>query len=186
MLGRGERPLDTNVGLAEGLDYAHAQDPPVLHCDIKPGNIIITPDHEAKLLDFGIAQGIQESVTRLTGQATMTPLYASPEQLRGEPLAAASDTYSLAAVLYECLAGQPCIAPRGNLAWQILHREYVPLETACPCVNAALEAGLAKSPGNRPGSAVQLLHMVSPVGGQEVHPAPGCARCPTCWGRRSW
>lgn len=92
------------------VQFAH--DHNVLHRDIKPGNILVTKDGFPKLLDFGIAKVLDaspgESGAALTmaGPRPMTPQYASPEQVRGEPLGPASDIYSLGTVLYELLTGQ--------------------------------------------------------------------------------
>lgn len=83
----------------------------VVHRDIKPGNILVTNDGEPKLVDFGIAKLLdptagREASTR-TGMRLLTPEYASPEQVRGEPVTTATDVYALGAVLYELLAGAP-------------------------------------------------------------------------------
>ncbi|HZX95997.1 MAG TPA: serine/threonine-protein kinase [Myxococcales bacterium] len=93
--------------LLDAVDFAHRR--LVVHRDLKPGNVLVGPDGNAKLLDFGISRivhpGDEGDATR-TGQRALTPAYASPEQLRGERAAVASDVYSLGVMLYEVLAGR--------------------------------------------------------------------------------
>jgi len=92
----------------EAVQYAHSH--LVIHRDIKPSNILVTARDEVALLDFGIAKLVvdglakETELTQLGGRA-LTPSYASPEQIAGDPLTTASDTYSLGVVLYELLIG---------------------------------------------------------------------------------
>ena len=106
-------PLRQRLGLF--LDVcravAHAHRNLVVHRDLKPSNILITPEGAPKLLDFGIAKilspeaGGDAATLTMAGGPPLTPDYASPEQVRGEPVTTATDVYSLGAVLYELLTG---------------------------------------------------------------------------------
>lgn len=91
--------------VAEAVQYAHEHG--VVHRDLKPSNILVKSDGSLRLVDFGIAKQLDpdRAVTR-TQFRPMTPAYASPEQLRGEPVGVSTDVYSLGMVLYELLAGE--------------------------------------------------------------------------------
>jgi non-specific serine/threonine protein kinase/serine/threonine-protein kinase len=101
----------------------HAHQSLIVHCDLKPGNILVTPEGSPMLLDFGIAKLLDPTSMGISAQAAMTrqraftPDYASPEQLRGEPVTTATDIYALGVVLYELLTGHsPYRANTGSLA----------------------------------------------------------------------
>ena len=106
--------------VARAVAFAHSR--LVVHRDLKPSNILVTADGQVRLLDFGIAKLMEgdrtqeTQLTQLAGRA-LTLDYASPEQIRGEPIGTASDVYSLGVVAYELLAGaKPYKLKRGSAA----------------------------------------------------------------------
>lgn len=131
---------------------AHAHTRLVVHRDLKPTNILVTASGEVRLLDFGIAKLLQEGVagdatelTHLAGRA-LTPDYASPEQIRGEPIGTTSDVYSLGVVAYELVTGaRPYSlkgAGAGGLADAIANVEAAPASRA-PATDPDLKRQLA-------------------------------------------
>ncbi|MGI8819782.1 MAG: protein kinase domain-containing protein [Chthoniobacterales bacterium] len=110
--GQQQLPVAARLVLFEkicsAVAYAHQQ--LVIHRDLKPGNIRVTPEGEPKLLDFGIARLLGDETQRpeqtITLAGMMTPDYASPEQVCGERMTTASDVYSLGVILYELLTGE--------------------------------------------------------------------------------
>ena len=107
---RSRRRLELFLDICSAVQFAHGQ--LVVHRDLKPSNILVDAGGSAKLLDFGIAKlldaGAQDAgdATELGQARPLTPAYAAPEQLRGEPVSVATDVYSLGCVLYEMLAGR--------------------------------------------------------------------------------
>jgi serine/threonine protein kinase/tetratricopeptide (TPR) repeat protein len=97
------------LDVCAAVQHAHANQ--VVHRDLKPGNILVTPDGQAKLLDFGIAKLLEPatpvpSPSTRTGERLLTPEYASPEQIRGDPVTPASDVHALGVLLHRLLTGR--------------------------------------------------------------------------------
>jgi eukaryotic-like serine/threonine-protein kinase len=109
--------LEVFQKVCDAVKYAHQN--LIIHRDIKPSNILVTADGMPKLLDFGIAKLLNsedlENTTTAMQSRMLTPEYASPEQLNGQPITTATDVYSLGVVLYELLSGvRPFKSDRGN------------------------------------------------------------------------
>ena len=138
---------------AGALDTAHAAG--VVHRDIKPGNLLLDDHDRLAVGDFGIARVAWEDQLTATGQVLGTAAYLSPEQAMGEPATAASDIYALAVVAYELLTGSRPFEAEHFAAQARAHIEDpVPAaSTRAPelsrAVDAVLERGLAKEPGDR-------------------------------------
>lgn len=114
--------LDIIARVADALAYAHGQK--IVHRDIKPGNIIFNPDDGAiRITDFGIAKITDDSRTR-TGSVMGSPLYMSPEQLKGQTVTGASDIYSLGVTLYKLVSGETPFQGEtlANITYQILNK----------------------------------------------------------------
>jgi len=150
---------ERQLPLAERVDVllqvmaavAHAHGRLVVHRDLKPSNILVSADAKVSLLDFGIAKLLEGEVTqdtaltRAAGHA-LTPDYASPEQIRGEPLGTASDIYSLAVVAYELLAGSRPYHLKRDLKRDLRRANAVALAEAMATVQPPLASDTADDP----------------------------------------
>lgn len=158
---RGPLPAAEVVSLgrqvASGLAGAHALG--VIHRDVKPANLMVGPDGAVKILDFGSAKSRGARALTAQGVVLGTPLYMSPEQLRGDKLRPATDVWSLAVVLVECLQGAHPFAggSRRQTLMNVLHRAAVirsaGWEQLSTGQRTALEAALSKDPGGRPAAS---------------------------------
>jgi serine/threonine-protein kinase len=158
------------VGQA-ALALAAAHEAGVVHRDVKPANIIVTPDGQVKLTDFGIARLGDGSGHTATGEVLGTPHYISPEQALGAPATAASDVYALGIVTHEMLTGRRPFdhdLPVATAMAQV-HDDPPPLPESVPADLQALVAScLAKSPADRPVDALAVAAAVGATGAETV------------------
>ncbi|MCI0342275.1 MAG: protein kinase, partial [Planctomycetales bacterium] len=155
-------------GVAAGLGAAHAAG--IVHRDVKPGNILIDPRNEPKLVDFGLARASDQSQSLTgTGAVMGTPDFMSPEQCRGEPATPASDVYSFGVTFYRALAGR--LPFEGGSPLEVIHKhlraEPVPPSALVPDLprpwSELVERCLAKDPRERFRDGSELLAAVEAV-----------------------
>ncbi len=144
--------LDVGIKIASALDMALKHD--LLHCDIKPGNILFNSDHEPKLVDFGLAR--KAGAEQESGEFTRgTPFYVAPEKIKREPETFLSDMYSLGATLYHAITGHvPFDASTPDEVVQAhVYTPLTPANQVEPAISQAtsdaLTRALAKNPGDR-------------------------------------
>lgn len=166
--------LTMHIGICIGaaLDCAHRAN--LVHRDIKPGNILITPDGRVLLTDFGIAKGLDGGDDDLTSPNVMmgTAKYLSPEQVRGRKLDGRADLYSLGLVLYECLAGRvPFLGETdADTALARLNRDPTDITRLRPTLPHGLAALihrlLARRPDDRYATGAELRAELQRIAGQ--------------------
>ncbi len=157
-----QRALEIVAEVCRALDQAHRSG--IVHRDIKPGNVMLTPHGDVKVMDFGIARAVAASSTTMTQTAAVmgTAHYLSPEQARGEHVDARSDIYSAGCLLYELLTGSPPFTGDTPVAvaYQHVREDPVPpsrhVRDISPSVDAVVLKAMAKNPANRYQSAGEM------------------------------
>ncbi len=152
--------IDLAIQICAGVGAAHRVG--LVHCDVKPQNILVTPDGRAKVVDFGIARALEAKATENEEAMWATPQYAAPEQTQGYPLSPATDVYAIGVILYEMLAGRLPFQGRTaqELATQHAQSSPPPLTRWTPQVPPRVEQivlqALSKEPARRYRTATQL------------------------------
>jgi len=150
-----ERVADLIAQIADGLD--HARGYAIVHRDVKPANVMVSPSGRAKLTDFGVAH-LQSSTMTQTGMALGSPKYMSPEQVLGQPVDPRSDIFSLGVLLYELLVYRtPFESPNDSTVLTLMNRiardPHQPVREINPAIPAGfdviLNRALAKTPDGR-------------------------------------
>jgi serine/threonine-protein kinase len=152
-----KKVLNIVAQTARALYAAHTQG--LVHRDIKPGNLLITPDNDVKITDFGIARVADQVSLTATGQVMGTVQYLAPEQATGKPATAATDIYALGVVAYEALAGSRPFSGDSQMVIAMAHINDAPPalpEFIDPAVAELVMECLAKKAEHRPANALIL------------------------------
>ncbi len=168
--------LDMLEQTGRALQVAHAAG--LVHRDVKPGNILITPTGQVKLTDFGIAKAVDAAPVTQTGMVMGTAQYIAPEQALGEDATAASDVYSLGVVGYEAVSGKRPFTGDGALTVAMKHIKETPAPLPAdlpPNVRELIEITLVKNPGMRYSTGGQFADAVAAVRSGRRPPRPNAA-----------
>lgn len=161
---------------AQALDYAHQRG--VIHCDIKPSNIMLTPEGEVKIGDFSIAQQLAGDATQLIGMVG-SPKYMSPEQIREDLVTSQTDLYSLGVVAFELLTGKSPYSATNlhQLLYKIEQAEPPPLRELRPEAPAVLERvvqrAMEKDIAGRYQLGSEMVDDLGPLIGRQDHVQAG-------------
>lgn len=175
--------LDMLEQTGRALDVAHAAG--VVHRDVKPGNILVTPTGQVKITDFGIAKAVDASPVTKTGMVMGTAQYIAPEQAVGEDATAASDVYSLGIVGYEALAGMRPFTGDGAITVAMKHVRDAPppMPADLPAnVHELIAITMAKDPTQRYSSGGEFADAVAAVRAGHMPPLPGGGHAPSMTG----
>lgn len=156
------RALEISADICAALEFSHRHG--IIHRDIKPGNVMFTPNAQVKVMDFGIARALASGATTMTQTSAVigTAQYLSPEQARGEAVDARSDVYAAGCVLFELLCGHPPFVGDSPVAVAYQHvREEPPAPSesnrdVTPDIDAIVLKALSKNPANRYQSAGEM------------------------------
>ena len=168
--------LDMLEQTGRALQIAH--DAGVVHRDVKPGNILITPTGQVKITDFGIAKAVENSPVTRTGMVMGTAQYIAPEQALGQDATAASDVYSLGIVGYEALSGRRPFTGDGALTVAMKHVQEIPAPMPAdlpPNIRELIDITLTKDPSGRYANGGEFADAVAAVRAGRRPPPPGLA-----------
>lgn len=174
-----ERALEITSDVLAALDYSHRAG--IIHRDIKPGNVMLTPSGDVKVMDFGIARAVSDASSTMTQTAAVvgTAQYLSPEQARGETVDSRSDVYSTGCLLYELLTGRPPFVGDSPVAVAYQHVREQPSppsdhdQELDPEIDAIVLKALAKRVEDRYQSAAAMRQDIERyLAGHPIQAAP--------------
>jgi serine/threonine-protein kinase len=149
-----EQALPWFLETCDALAYLHSRNPPVLHRDLKPGNIKITPDNRAMLVDFGLAKVVEQGGATTTGAKAMTPGFSPPEQYGTGKTDPRTDVYSMGATCYAVLTAT---IPEDSLERAMGRDELTPIRKRIPNVSAGLAGVITKALEVEPSARYQSI-----------------------------
>ncbi len=168
-------PLDVQTAVRVCTDVAAGLEAlwgaGMVHRDVKPANILLDESGRAYITDFGLAKDTQGSLLTLPGQALGSMDYMAPEQIRGEPVGAATDIYALGCVMYECMCGRPPFAEVQGMRILWAHLQDPPpdprgVRADIPeAFSQTLLVALEKDSAKRPQSAGEYARMLADAAG---------------------